>query len=104
MGLTFLQPVDIDPSGPSSRARRALFLSSSRNNYLKVIQIPRSPMHKNSEAKSVSFLTHTQKNKVFHCSRIQGKELFKLVRQVKVRVEAKKATVKSILNRALCCK
>ena len=29
MGLSFLQPMDIDPSGPSGRAHRALFLSSS---------------------------------------------------------------------------
>ena len=29
MGLPFLQPMDIDPSSPSSRARRTSFLSSS---------------------------------------------------------------------------
>ena len=29
MGLPFLRPMDIDPSGPSGRARRASFLSSS---------------------------------------------------------------------------
>ena len=29
MGLPFLRPMDIDPLGPSDRARRALFLSSS---------------------------------------------------------------------------
>ena len=29
MGLPFLRAMDIDPSGPSDRARRALFLSSS---------------------------------------------------------------------------
>ena len=28
MGLPFLQPMDIDPSGPSGRARRASFLFS----------------------------------------------------------------------------
>ena len=30
MGLPFLQPMDIDPSGPSGRARRVSCLSSSK--------------------------------------------------------------------------
>ena len=35
MDLPFLQPMDIDPSGPSGQARRVSFLSSSEINIQK---------------------------------------------------------------------